>query len=71
MKITLAILLLFSFLGVVSCQRDDESGSKQIQREEEYDRDDVIERKNLPSPNEGKDFNFDRDGLDTDNIDMN
>lgn len=71
MKILLSALSLFTLLGVWGCQRDDSTGSDEIQREEEYNRDDLIEKRNLPSPQDAKDLDFDRDMLDTDDVEMN
>ena len=63
MKIILSILFLMT---LSSCQND--SGSDDIQKEEEFDRDDVIEKRNLPSPSEGKDFDIDRKIFDADDV---
>lgn len=66
MKILFPALTLFALLSAWGCQRDDATGDNEIQREEEYNRDDLIEKRNLPSPQDAKDLDFDRDILDTD-----
>jgi hypothetical protein len=73
MKAIISVFTLFSLINFYGCNRQEEEATRDdltIEREEEYDRDDTME-KNRPLPVETDDeIELDRDVLEEDEIDF-
>lgn len=65
MKYLLALLTLLPLTGMYGCQNANDKDDESIQREEEIDRDDVIERRNMETPDQ---MDLDRDVMDVDDF---
>ena len=74
MKSFMALLTLLTLTGISGCNRADETkktDNVDIQREEEFNRDDILERRNLPSETTTDDeIQIDRRVIDEDELEL-
>ena len=74
MKFFMAFLTLLTLAGITSCNRAEETkkaDDMDIQREEEFNRDDMLERRNLPSETRTNDeIQIDRKVIDEDELEL-